>query len=543
MCEHKGTFARRPGDKVRIIMSRRISRASIAVSVLIILAGCSGGGSLFNPNPGVGEDSSATESATQDGIGQGNTTDPPAAVATPDADFSDPAGDPLGWEAGYWYNESIVVDQSDGLSDQEMKAYVGRAMARVEYVRQLEFKSSVPVSVISRAEYRSQRDATGQSAESQEFQEWNNQVWEALFAVGESESTQQAIEQTRGSAVAGFYSPRDDEITIVTETPETPTIDNTTLIHELVHAVQDQHYDLTKDRYAATTQDGQLAVDGLIEGDARYVESAYVDRCGNSWECVELPDNTGENSGSSGGPSNLGIFVTIFQPYSDGVGYINHLRESGGWAAVNDRFDSPPVASEQIIHRTDETPQPITYTDRSSAKWDRFESVGQDGSDTVGEASIFVMFWNQARTVGAETVRPQTLTQPTNQYDAYNYIADPSTGWENDRLFPYQTQSGMSTEYGYVWVTTWESNEDATEFRNAYRSILTARDAITPTPTPQQPGSETMNTESTTYVIPDGSYADAFRVTQDGTRVIIVNGPDVDSLDKIRSQPDRSASS
>ena len=522
-------------------MSRRISRASIALSLLIVLAGCSGGGSLFNPN--VGEDSSSTESATAEGIGQENGTGPPVAVATPDSDFSDPAGDPLGWEAGYWYNESIEVDQADGLTDAEMKAYVGRAMARVEYLRQLEFKSSVPVSVISRSEYRSQRDESTRSSENQEFQQWNNQVWEALFAVGESESTQQAIEETRGSSVAGFYDPRDDAITIVTDTPDTPTIENTTLIHELVHAVQDQQYDLTKDRYAATTQDGQLATDGLIEGDARYVESAYGDRCGSSWECVELPDDTGEDSGSSGGPSNLGIFVTIFQPYSDGVGYINHLRESGGWDAVNDRFKSPPVASEQVIHRTDETPQPISYTDRSSAKWERFESVGQDGSDTVGEASIFVMFWNQARTVGAETVRPQTLTQPTNQYDAYNYIADPSTGWENDRLFPYQTQNGVSTEseseseYGYVWVTTWESNEDATEFRNAYRSILTARDATTPQRVESEnTGSTAKTAKTTTYVIPDGPYADAFRVTQDGTQVTIVNGPNVTSLDNIRAQ-------
>ncbi|ERG96014.1 Hvo_1808 family surface protein [Haloquadratum walsbyi] len=521
-------------------MSRRISRASIALSVLIILAGCSGGGSLFNP--GLGEDSSSTESTAGEGIEQGNNADPPPQVATPDANFSDPAGDPLGWESGYWYNESITVDQTNGLSDEEMKAYVGRGMARVEYIRQLEFKSSVPVSVISRSEYRSQRDGNTQSTEGQQFQAWNNQVWEALFAVGESASTQQAIEETRGSSVAGFYSPSDDAITIVTDTPESASIDNTTLIHELVHAVQDQHYDLTEERYAATTQDGQLAVDGLIEGDARYVESAYVDRCGGSWECVELPTDTGRDSGSGGGPSNLGIFVTIFQPYSDGVGYINHLRESGGWAAVNDRFESPPVASEQVIHRTNETPQPITYTDRSSTNWSQFESVGQDGSDTVGEASIFVMFWNQARTVGAETVRPQALTQPTNQYDAYNYIADPSAGWENDRLFPYRTQDGKATEYGYVWVTTWESNEDATEFRNAYRSILTARDATTPQQTgSENPGSTAQTTR--TYVIPDGPYADSFRVTQDGTQVVIVNGPETESLDKIRSQSESTMAS
>ncbi|MFC7135716.1 hypothetical protein ACFQRB_02125 [Halobaculum litoreum] len=66
----------------------------------------------------------------------------------------DPPSDRLGWEAGYWYNESIDVNQSDGLDAAEREAFVARTMARVERVRGLEFRESVPVEVISRAEYR-----------------------------------------------------------------------------------------------------------------------------------------------------------------------------------------------------------------------------------------------------------------------------------------------------------------------------------------------------------------------------------------------------
>jgi hypothetical protein len=100
-----------------------------------------------------------------------------------------------------------------------------------------------------------------------------------------------------------------------------------------------------------------------------------------------------------------------------------------------------------------------------------------------------------------------------------------------------ESESESESEYGYVWVTTWESNEDATEFRNAYRSILTARDATTPQRVESEnTGSTAKTAKTTTYVIPDGSYADAFRVTQDGTQVTIVNGPNVTSLDNIRAQ-------
>ncbi|HKL30417.1 MAG TPA: hypothetical protein VJ898_14260, partial [Natrialbaceae archaeon] len=55
----------------------------------------------------------------------------------------DPDEDVIGWENGYWYDESIDVDQSDGLSDAELDRFVARTMARVERIRGLEFRENV----------------------------------------------------------------------------------------------------------------------------------------------------------------------------------------------------------------------------------------------------------------------------------------------------------------------------------------------------------------------------------------------------------------
>ncbi|MDX1748601.1 MAG: hypothetical protein R3324_21930, partial [Halobacteriales archaeon] len=46
----------------------------------------------------------------------------PIPVSAAEAPPPDPETDRLGWENGYWYNESITVDQSDGLSDEELDA-------------------------------------------------------------------------------------------------------------------------------------------------------------------------------------------------------------------------------------------------------------------------------------------------------------------------------------------------------------------------------------------------------------------------------------
>ncbi|AFK19595.1 hypothetical protein E6P09_02195 [Haloferax mediterranei ATCC 33500] len=473
---------------------------AVFVAVLLLLAGCAAPTAI----PGAGDSDTA-----------------PPVTPDPNRDgFTDPDSDVLGWENGYWYDEPIAVDQSDGLNDSELEAYVARGMARVEQLRHLEFKEAVPVDVISRDEYqRGNANRSGPSAST--YTRWNDQVWEALFITGESEGSTNAISRTTGSSVLGFYSPSDDEIKIVTDSTGAPTIDNATLIHELHHALQDQHFDLADPRYRGQTQDGDLATDGVVEGDAKLVELRYAEQCrSGAWDCVVTPSAGGSGGSGSGGGPNFGILLTIFQPYSDGPVYVNNLYQQGGWEAVNDALRNPPVSTEQVIHMTDETPRPIAFEDEGTDGWSTFPNQGVDGSDTVGEVSIYSMFWYQARMNGARTVPVRSVANTDSTYDTYNYDAGPSNGWANDRLFPYRNEAGSETEYGYVWVTEWDSEGDAREFQDAYLNILDANGA--------------KKQASGIYVIEEGKFNDAFRVVRTGDRVVIVNGPTPEDVDEIR---------
>jgi hypothetical protein len=443
----------------------------------------------------------------------------------------DPETDVVGWEAGYWYNESIDVDQSDGLSDAELDAYVGRAMARVEHLREREFTDTVPVEVISREAYR---ERTNNTTSNDSFERWNDQVWEALFVVGESTDSGEALSETFGSSVAGFYSPVDDEIKIVTDSPGSPVVDNATLHHELVHALQDQYADLTNATYVGETQDADLAVDGVVEGEANYIETLYAQRCASGeWECVATPPAAA--GGSSGSGPNLGVLITILQPYSDGPVYVRDLVEAGGWEAFEAAFAHPPNSTEQVIHLTDEPPRPIEFENRSRNGWRTFPAQGVNGSDTVGEASVYAMFWYQNRQYRADTVDPQAFFETDSRFDIYDYDAEPSAGWGNDRLFPYRNGSpaDADTEYGYVWVTEWDTAADAREFQRAHRAILEAQDA-----TEVAAGDGSLERFDTgVYRVDDGPFADAFRVTRNGTRVTVVNAPTVAALEDVREAP------
>jgi hypothetical protein len=411
----------------------------------------------------------------------------------------DPASDRIGWEDGYWYNDPLSVDPSDGLNSTERRHVVARTMARVEKIRGIEFDSRVPVEVINRTQYRERRGGSATDPDS-EYNRWNDQVWEALFLVDEDASTAETFDSVFGSSVQGYYAPGEDEIVIVSDT-RTPTLDRATLSHELVHALQDQEFGLGT---SAETQDAQLAEDGLIEGDANVVEARYESRCDSGWSCLPRPDR----SGSSGAPDdfNYGLFTTVYAPYASGPDFVGQLEARSGWDAVNNAYDSYPVSTEQIIHPNkypDDEPDAVSVPERSSPGWERFDVDPE--ADTVGEASIYAMFW-------ANDQLPEDHRQ-------YNYSHPLSDGWGGDSLVPYRNDG----EYGYVWKTTWDSRAEAREFVRGYRQLLRSHDARKPA--------------DGVFVIPESNpYADAFRVTREGDTVTIVNAPDRGQLNGVQEQ-------
>ncbi|WP_117594262.1 Hvo_1808 family surface protein [Haloprofundus halophilus] len=412
--------------------------------------------------------------------------------------------DRLGWENGYAADDSLNVDQSDGLNETEREAFVARTMARVELVRQLEFEEPVPVEVISREEYRQQRGGATDPA----YEAWNNQVWESLLLVGEDRNVSDVMDSVYGGSVLGYYSPSEDRIVIVSDS-ETPVIDRTTLAHELVHALQDQHFGLES---GAATQDGQLARNGIVEGDARYTETLYEQRCGTEWDCVPRPNSGGGGGGDSGAP---GVFLTIYTPYADGPQFVHELHQEGGWEAVDAVYEEKPQSTEQIIHPAkypDERPVNVSVEDRSSEEWSRFDT--RPVADTVGEASLYAMFWQNGH------ISRESLRNSPDEYSPYNYSHPATEGWAGDAVVPYESDDG---EYGYVFESEWDSERDARQFADAYRATLTNRLGA------QRVGDGV-------YRVPDdSSFGDAFRVRQEGTTVSVVNAPTTGQLDSVHA--------
>ncbi|SDK08595.1 hypothetical protein SAMN05216226_11732 [Halovenus aranensis] len=385
------------------------------------------------------------------------------------------------------YDEAVAVTTQDGLNQSELAVLADRAMARIEVIRGQAFDKDVEIAVRTREDYRSssrERDPVDVR--------WRNQVWQALFLVGQDRDVTAVMDRTRGESVQGYYTPTDEKIVVITD-GDAASLGTETLVHELVHAFQDQQFGLDTVRQR---RDPRMARDGVVEGEAEVVTERYFERCGSEWSCVDR--------GSPGGDSSNvdpGILRVLLHPYQSGAAFIEHTVERGGWEAVSDLHDSYPESTAQISYPEtypDDTPVNVSVPDRSGEDWERLDHTPE--GETVGQAAIHVMLW-QNGVIDIDT--------------PYSYRDDISEGWAGDELVPYENGDAS----GYVWQLEWENVKHATQFAETYRDLLAEHGGMERGPRQ--------------FVISEGPYAGAYDVYHDGTAVTIVRGPDIDSLTRI----------
>ncbi|AHG02672.1 hypothetical protein HALDL1_02805 [Halobacterium sp. DL1] len=490
-------------------MARRI--LAVGLVLLVVLAGCQS--VSFSGD-------TTTDVETTQQADQPTTTATNGSTDESEFDFADPESDVLGWENGLWYNESIGVSVEDGLNDSERNATIDRAMARVEQIRGIEFEKRVPVEVISRDKYREQYADTGDASDA--LRTFDDTKFEALFLVGENEDSIEVQESNRGENVLGFYTPRDDRIVIISES-STPTIEETTLGHELVHALQFRNFDAN---FSSPTRDASNAHNGLIEGEARFVDTRYSNNCGANWSCVS-PQAGG---GGGGGDLHLGIYIMKYFPYSDGPGFVEHFYEQDGWSGVADLYSNPAKTSEQVAqpekYGTDQ-PADVRLPDRSSAGWERVTVDGRAPYGEVGVGGLTAMLAYPAYHEGRQGVvlNPQEFLNiedgSVDRSDPFDYTTTPVEGWDGERMWIYESDDG---ETAYTWRIAWDSQRDAKQFAETYRNLL------------QYWGAE--QRDNGVWRIPEGEseFADAFRVTVSGDTVTIVNAPTVDQLGDVHAR-------
>lgn len=228
-------------------------------------------------------------------------------------------------------------------------------------------------------------------------------------------------------------------------------VDDATFFHELIHAAQDRAFGL--DRRPVTMDEG-LALACVIEGDAEVSEHLY-----SGWKDGDLLSEfrkriDSDYSGFIKGDQNVIKVLQWFgyAQYSYGPCFVQTVRQKDGWDGVNALFVRVPKSTEQVIHPEKylKGEEPVTFDTIEMELQLMKERFKAEFSTTVGEIGF----------LGA--------TSYTLQQDCRKA----AEGWAGDKIFVMSREK----ESFVIWLTTWDSEDDAKEAHETLQSYVAKLD-------------------------------------------------------------------
>jgi hypothetical protein len=218
---------------------------------------------------------------------------------------------------------------------------------QIQQVRELRFIDPLQVEAVSHPELVKELRASLASSYPRDQYRRRSLAWQTIGAIPPGTDLRAALERFAGTQVIGFY----DTLTkqLVFQGGEDPTpFERVTLAHELTHALDDQHYGLSRiDRLGQMCNDeAYSAAVGAVEGSATYFMLAYAQRY------LSLKDQL--QIGLQSGPSTAGIPPFVLQSeswsYTAGLAFMRAMAARGGLQAIDGALQHFPVSTEQVIH-------------------------------------------------------------------------------------------------------------------------------------------------------------------------------------------------
>lgn len=237
------------------------------------------------------------------------------------------------------------------------------------------------------------------------------------------------------ATLAGVYDPDLDTLLVATDLD--PNDFERTLAHELVHALQAQHFGL-KGRLdpKADMTDRQSALQALAEGDAT---------CAAETICPEQPAIAALGcSGGQVGPDSTQVPCVVARslmaPYVDGVNLVRTLRARGGWEAVNALWRDVPTTTEQVLH-----------LDKLASR-EPAEAVPVPLPRSGGGAPFY-----------RDILGEQTLRLVLQEWLPAAEAAEVAAGWGGDRVAAYRSDDRREV----AWRVRFTSADQAARASNA----------------------------------------------------------------------------
>jgi len=255
--------------------------------------------------------------------------------------------------------------------------------------------------------------------------------------------------------IMGYYDPKTKVLYMVSGAP--PEYAGVTLMHELVHALQDQYVNLDSLQRVTGDDDRAAAVQAIIEGQATY-EQIYIMAGGSGNIAAQMPGGMegmrdairqAQETQPVFSSAPIVIKESLLFPYVNGFDYVRRFKAH---KTGKQPFDSMPVSTEQLLHdaaffgKKKDVPSVVTLP----------PIAGEVSQNNFGEFGTRLFVYSPTR-------------------DQERSIRA-SMGWDGDRYALVRTPQGD----GIVWATVWDSQGDAAEFMSAIDAVMAKRFFVKP---------------------------------------------------------------
>ena len=324
----------------------------------------------------------------------------------------------------------------------------------------LPIKSSLKKQVISRPEVSKYISETLHSEMTPQEMHVQEATLQAFGLVPPDFNLEKFLVSFYTEQAAGFYDPLRKTMFIADWVE--PDMQRMVLAHELTHALQDQSYDLEKFLKAARDDDDASAArEAVVEGHAT---AAMIQEMMAPMKLEAMPSleplmapiiqqQLEEFPAFTKAPFFF-RFQALF-PYIEGVGFMQHGLQAGGWKRLNSVFDDPPDATKEIFQPEvyfDKQPLPKISLPRPAAL------AGVHGVNFLAE--------NIMGEMGYYALLGQLISEEEAKSVTSNWLAD--------RYLLYEKSDGGQGGKQYILVsqTHWSSAESAQAFFRDYHTIL-----------------------------------------------------------------------
>jgi len=242
-----------------------------------------------------------------------------------------------------------------------------------------------------------------------------------------------------------------------------------TVAHELVHALQDQRWDLKRTMDEAGGIDRRLALQYLVEGEARLVETMLRERRTDSLleALPQLPLDAYRDTLRAGdGLDPEFVTIPVLHPYEQGAHVLARRLTAGGWDAIDRWWRHPPRSSACFLFQGEAcflpSLLPLAPLQIHPPGWRRIHR----GAIGAVYTSILLSLWSGS----SDWIPPGTLRSEAFLAGGADLAPDSViSGMRADSFALYADDSGSLS---LAWRTSWRDDASASRFLESWSRLL-----------------------------------------------------------------------